>query len=551
MVSESVDPPGADAGVETIGALLSRVRLEQGKSQLRIAELLCAASGQSTLTRHEISRWEREERIPSGTWLRWLAVVLDTPLDELERAAAVSRGLRGPAMSAATLTVISWPAGPRPRVTSDDRPVAPESGLGADTTRAQFRTRLSELRHMDDLIAAPELAGLVHRELRAVLTGPVAARLRQAQPRPGSVGVEADAPSGSRAERERLSLIGGLAQLAHWVAADAGAPVSSLATHRLGLRAAELAGDQPLAAHLMSCVAQLATEAGDGPAGLRQARAAIQTGGATTTATSRALLAVRLAHAAAVAGELRQCEQAIGLAERAWQQHDPGVDPEWVYWLDEATFSALLGRCYAALRRPLSARPLLLAALKGNGVRFRARALTQVALAHAHVAAGELDAACATAGEALITCVRSGSLRATRQALALAPVLPTAARSGSTGVGGPARAAASAANRLTEAPPASSAPDAASRGAPGTAAVGQGAPHSRTTVDQSAARGTVGQGASVGAMGRGASAAATAPPAALRAYLELLEECRPFLPIDAWGTQSGRPLGRKEAPNAC
>jgi transcriptional regulator with XRE-family HTH domain len=88
---------GQGEGPESIGALIARMRLASGWSQLRIAELLCAAAGVPTVTRHEISRWEREERIPSSHWLRWLAVVLDTPLDELERAAAIARGLRGEA----------------------------------------------------------------------------------------------------------------------------------------------------------------------------------------------------------------------------------------------------------------------------------------------------------------------------------------------------------------------------------------------------------------------------------------------------------------------
>ena len=76
---------------ESIGALLARVRIEHGVSQLRLAERLCAASGLSTVTRSEVSRWEREERIPSGFWLGWLAVVLDLPLGRLERATAVAR----------------------------------------------------------------------------------------------------------------------------------------------------------------------------------------------------------------------------------------------------------------------------------------------------------------------------------------------------------------------------------------------------------------------------------------------------------------------------
>src|SRR5947208_3453922 len=79
---------------ESLGALLSRVRLDRGRSQLRVAELLCAASGVPTVSRHEISRWEREIRIPSPFWLRWLAFVLDIDLDELERAATYTRRVR-------------------------------------------------------------------------------------------------------------------------------------------------------------------------------------------------------------------------------------------------------------------------------------------------------------------------------------------------------------------------------------------------------------------------------------------------------------------------
>src|SRR5689334_16973007 len=113
-VSDSLGPPGAGPADESIGAMLSRVRLEQGKSQLRVAELLCAASGLATITRHEISRWEREERIPGSTWLRWLAVVLDCSLDDLERAATVARERRETAMTAA----VTPQGAPRPAVGS-------------------------------------------------------------------------------------------------------------------------------------------------------------------------------------------------------------------------------------------------------------------------------------------------------------------------------------------------------------------------------------------------------------------------------------------------
>jgi transcriptional regulator with XRE-family HTH domain len=88
---------------ESLGPLLTRVRLTHGWSQLRVAELLCGASGMTTVTRHELSRWEREERVPSALWLRWLAFVLEIPVEVLAGAAALTRrqrpvaGTTGPA----------------------------------------------------------------------------------------------------------------------------------------------------------------------------------------------------------------------------------------------------------------------------------------------------------------------------------------------------------------------------------------------------------------------------------------------------------------------
>jgi transcriptional regulator with XRE-family HTH domain len=79
---------------ESLGPVLTRVRLACGWSQLRVAALLCAASGTVTVTRNEVSRWEREERVPSGFWLGWLAFVLEVPVEELALAAARTRRRR-------------------------------------------------------------------------------------------------------------------------------------------------------------------------------------------------------------------------------------------------------------------------------------------------------------------------------------------------------------------------------------------------------------------------------------------------------------------------
>jgi transcriptional regulator with XRE-family HTH domain len=76
---------------DTIGPLLARLRQARGYSQLNLAQLLCAASGHPTISRHEVSRWEREERIPSEFWLRPLAQVLAVPIDALRAAIAAAR----------------------------------------------------------------------------------------------------------------------------------------------------------------------------------------------------------------------------------------------------------------------------------------------------------------------------------------------------------------------------------------------------------------------------------------------------------------------------
>ncbi|MEU4529872.1 helix-turn-helix domain-containing protein [Micromonospora ureilytica] len=83
--------PPASPRPAQLGPLLARCRLARGWSQQRAAAELCAAAGVPTLSRHEISRWERQRRVPGGFWLGWLAVVMDVPLVALVEAAAATR----------------------------------------------------------------------------------------------------------------------------------------------------------------------------------------------------------------------------------------------------------------------------------------------------------------------------------------------------------------------------------------------------------------------------------------------------------------------------
>ncbi|WIY00860.1 helix-turn-helix transcriptional regulator [Amycolatopsis mongoliensis] len=74
--------------------LLAERRSAKGWSQEDLATRLHAMSGNASVTREEVSRWERGKRIPGPYWRSWLSRVLDTPCDELELAAAVARRRR-------------------------------------------------------------------------------------------------------------------------------------------------------------------------------------------------------------------------------------------------------------------------------------------------------------------------------------------------------------------------------------------------------------------------------------------------------------------------
>lgn len=95
---------------DTIGPLLTRLRQARGYSQLNLAQLLCATCGHPTITRHEVSRCEREERVPSELWLHPLADVPAIPIDVLRKAVAATRNARrtDPGGDESVPVVTSW-----------------------------------------------------------------------------------------------------------------------------------------------------------------------------------------------------------------------------------------------------------------------------------------------------------------------------------------------------------------------------------------------------------------------------------------------------------
>nr|WP_246076705.1 helix-turn-helix domain-containing protein [Amycolatopsis cihanbeyliensis] len=77
-----------------MSGLLLQHRYRHGLTQYTLADRLAIVSGNYSVTREEVSRWERGKRIPGPYWRAWLSLALELPRVELERAAAAQRHSR-------------------------------------------------------------------------------------------------------------------------------------------------------------------------------------------------------------------------------------------------------------------------------------------------------------------------------------------------------------------------------------------------------------------------------------------------------------------------
>lgn len=83
-----------DQPPKSLCSLLRELRSQQGLSQYDLAGQLIDASGNCSITREDVSRWERGKRIPGPYWRKWLCTVFDLPQQDVELAAAVTRRTR-------------------------------------------------------------------------------------------------------------------------------------------------------------------------------------------------------------------------------------------------------------------------------------------------------------------------------------------------------------------------------------------------------------------------------------------------------------------------
>ncbi|MEV1240754.1 multiprotein-bridging factor 1 family protein [Nonomuraea sp. NPDC050022] len=201
--------------------------------------------------------------------------------------------------------------------------------------------RVHGLRLADDVLAGGDLIQPAFRELDAAI------RVYRTSTYAQDVG------------RRLLSTIGEFAQIAGWVASDAGQHEQAARTYRLGISAAHEAGDGTLESNLIGSLAYQVSNTVDVQEGIAFARAALDAAGPYAPARARALAWDRIAWAHARADETQPTMRALGEAETALAQHGGEDEAGYLYWVDPGELQVMEARCYTELHRPLRAVPLL------------------------------------------------------------------------------------------------------------------------------------------------------------------------------------------------
>ncbi|MEV7197146.1 helix-turn-helix transcriptional regulator [Streptomyces sp. NPDC093510] len=359
------------------GTYLARLRRDARLSQRGLADRLCAVSGTASMTRNEVSRWERGERIP-GAWLPALAAVLGAQSETLEAAAAYARGDAAGRLPGAfaTLAELLPPGDP---LEPPDTPTGRR--IGASTVAA-LAGRVHGLRLADDVLAGGDLIDRAFRELSR------------------AVHLHRDSTYDETTGNTLLVQVGELSQIAGWIASDAGEHEQAERAYRLGISAARQAGDGALVANLAGSLAYQMSNTGRELEGVDLAEAAVREAGPDAPAQTRALFFDRVAWAHAKAGR----PHAQGAMRALGQAHDalsadggPGA-PDWAYWVSRDELEVMDARVFTELRRPLRAVPLLSRVLsRYDTTHARELALYLSWLAVAYADANEPEEAAATA----------------------------------------------------------------------------------------------------------------------------------------------------------
>jgi len=199
--------------------------------------------------------------------------------------------------------------------------------------------------------------------------------------------------------RELFAAVADLASVAGWMTHDAGRSPEGQKYLLLGLRAASEAGDTGLAAHLLNCLSRVANHLGRVDDALEMVQLAQYGTRKLPPGRVKAVLAALEARYLAITGDISGFQRSAGAAADGLEAANPGSDPEWAQWFDDAEYHATIGIAHmlAATHQPALITTAITMTSQAIPLRpaerVRSRAFDHIGLARAHVIAGDLDAA--------------------------------------------------------------------------------------------------------------------------------------------------------------
>ncbi|TDD18925.1 transcriptional regulator [Nonomuraea diastatica] len=318
----------------------------------------------------EIRDWEAGRWRPGDMYRRLYALAFG-----IDEADLFAEPLRPPRKNPAEVLAAILPGGD---------PLAP---LGSrpgrrvgQSTIDDLSARVHALRLADDVLGGEDLIEPAFRELGA------AVRLCRE-----STHTEANG-------RKLLSVIGECAQIAGWVASDAGQHAQAAQAYGLGASAAREAGDGTLESNLVGSLAYQVANVGDPGEAASLAMAAVEAAGSNTLGRARALAWDRLAWAHTREDDAQAAMRALGEAGEALAADRRQEGPGYLYWVDAGELQVMEARVYTELRKPLRAVPILSSVLtRYDATHARELALYLSWLAVALADANEPEEAASTA----------------------------------------------------------------------------------------------------------------------------------------------------------
>ncbi|MFD4554872.1 helix-turn-helix transcriptional regulator [Streptomyces sp. NPDC058469] len=318
--------------------LLLRLRREAGRTQEQQADAINAASGRETVTRREITRYEKSENIPTNHTLAHIAVATGVPFDELLREAKAARARRRR-------------GNVREEEDQDDvkrRTLLGSAAIGVSAA-AEPWGRLAFALSKGSRIDAPAAIALINRAADLhVQELNLSARRLQSTVESHLDAITVVLPHAGEHERALTIAAGETAALAGWVAWDLGEYDKADAYYDVTTECAAKAGHPPLRALALTYASYGAPTAKRKLELLSQASQDVRGHG---NATAAAWVLGRHAEEAAAVGDETGALRVLDRARFAYDFADHSSEQAWVRFVTPYRMDSLALSVYGQLRR--------------------------------------------------------------------------------------------------------------------------------------------------------------------------------------------------------